>query len=130
MGSSPVPRVRTSPTIFDVARLAGVSHQTVSRVINNHTSVRETTRQRVQRAVEQLSYRPSAAARAMVGARSRNIGLITTGSPDTPAASALPVDKPHAAASAATVPSTRRHAPRASFPETFMRPPASVSRKE
>ena len=47
---------------------------------------------------------------------------ITTGSPDTPAASAPPVDKPHAAASAATVPSTRRHAPRASFPETFMRP--------
>ncbi|GAB2595367.1 LacI family DNA-binding transcriptional regulator [Microlunatus antarcticus] len=82
MGTSSAPRARSSPTIFDVARLAGVSHQTVSRVINNHTSVRETTRQRVQQAVAQLSYRPNAAARAMVGARSRNIGLITTGSSD------------------------------------------------
>jgi DNA-binding LacI/PurR family transcriptional regulator len=71
-----------SPTIFDVARLAGVSHQTVSRVINNHSSVRESTRERVRQAVEQLSYRPNAAARAMVGARSRNLGLITTGSSD------------------------------------------------
>ena len=71
-----------SPTIFDVARLAGVSHQTVSRVINNHSSVRESTRDRVRQAVDQLSYRPNAAARAMVGARSRNIGLITTGSSD------------------------------------------------
>lgn len=70
------------PTIFDVARLAGVSHQTVSRVINNHTSVRESTRERVRHAVEQLGYRPNAAARAMVGGRSRNIGLITTGSAD------------------------------------------------
>ncbi|MGI3786573.1 MAG: LacI family DNA-binding transcriptional regulator [Janthinobacterium lividum] len=75
-------RGRTSPTIFDVARLAGVSHQTVSRVINHHASVRESTRQRVQQAVEQLSYRPNAAARAMVGGRSRSIGLITTGSSD------------------------------------------------
>ena len=71
-----------SPTIFDVARLAGVSHQTVSRVVNNHASVRESTRQRVRQAVEQLGYRPNAAARAMVGGRSRNIGLITTGSAD------------------------------------------------
>ena len=67
MGSSSTPRGRTSPTIFDVARLAGVSHQTVSRVINNHASVRESTRERVRQAVEQLSYRPNAAARAMVG---------------------------------------------------------------
>lgn len=71
-----------SPTIFDVARLAGVSHQTVSRVINNHASVRDSTRERVRQAVDQLSYRPNAAARAMVGGRSRNLGLITTGSPD------------------------------------------------
>jgi DNA-binding LacI/PurR family transcriptional regulator len=82
VGLSSTPRGRTSPTIFDVARLAGVSHQTVSRVINNHASVRESTRERVRQAVEQLSYRPNAAARAMVGARSRNLGLITTGSSD------------------------------------------------
>ena len=71
-----------SPTIFDVARLAGVSHQTVSRVINHHSSVRESTRERVQQAIAQLGYRPNAAARAMVGGRSRNIGLITAGSSD------------------------------------------------
>ncbi|SDU83066.1 DNA-binding transcriptional regulator, LacI/PurR family [Microlunatus sagamiharensis] len=72
----------SSPTIFDVARLAGVSHQTVSRVINNHVSVRASTRERVRLAVDQLGYRPNAAARAMVGGRSRSIGLITTGSSD------------------------------------------------
>jgi DNA-binding LacI/PurR family transcriptional regulator len=80
--SSSAPRGRTSPTIFDVARLAGVSHQTVSRVINHHASVREATRERVQQAVEQLGYRPNAAARAMVGGRTRTIGLVTTGSSD------------------------------------------------
>jgi DNA-binding LacI/PurR family transcriptional regulator len=68
--------------IFDVARLAGVSHQTVSRVINDHPNVRDSTRERVQKAVRQLRYRPSTAARAMVRRRSRNLGLITTGSPD------------------------------------------------
>ncbi len=82
VGQASTPRGHTSPTIFDVARLAGVSHQTVSRVINNHASVKESTRDRVRQAVEQLSYRPNAAARAMVGRRSRNIGLITTGSSD------------------------------------------------
>ena len=49
----------------DVARLAGVSHQTVSRVINNHASVRESTRERVRQAVAQLGYRPNVAARAL-----------------------------------------------------------------
>lgn len=68
--------------IFDVARLAGVSHQTVSRVINNHPNVRDSTRERVLKAVKQLRYRPNTAARAMVTRRSRNLGLITTGSPD------------------------------------------------
>ena len=82
MRVSSTSRGSSSPTIFDVARLAGVSHQTVSRVINNHASVRASTRERVQQAVEQLSYRPNAAARAMVGGRSRNVGLVTTGSSD------------------------------------------------
>ena len=62
--------------IFDVARLAGVSHQTVSRVLNESPSVRDTTRRRVQEAIEQLRYRPNLAARAMVNRRSRNLGLI------------------------------------------------------
>ena len=69
-------------TMFDVARLAGVSHQTVSRVLNDHPNVRESTRARVREAVEQLRYRPNVAARVMVTRRSRNLGLVTTGSPD------------------------------------------------
>jgi DNA-binding LacI/PurR family transcriptional regulator len=69
-------------TIFDVAKLAGVSHQTVSRVLNGHPNVREATREKVREAVAQLRYRPNLAARAMVNRRSRNLGLLTTGSPD------------------------------------------------
>jgi DNA-binding LacI/PurR family transcriptional regulator len=68
--------------IFDVARLAGVSHQTVSRVVNDLPNVRPATRQRVEEAIKQLRYRPSTAARALVTKRSRTIGLITTGGPD------------------------------------------------
>ena len=68
--------------IFDVARLAGVSHQTVSRVVNDLPNVRPATRKRVEDAIKQLRYRPSTAARALVTRRSRTIGLITTGGPD------------------------------------------------
>ncbi len=65
-----------------MARLAKVSHQTVSRVLNHSPSVRDSTRQRVQDAMEKLHYRPNVAARAMMNRRSRNLGLITTGSAD------------------------------------------------
>jgi DNA-binding LacI/PurR family transcriptional regulator len=68
--------------IFDVARLAGVSHQTVSRVVNDLPNVRPATRKRVEDAIRQLRYRPSTNARALVTRRSRTIGVITTGSPD------------------------------------------------
>ena len=53
-------------SIRDVAKLAEVSHQTVSRVLNNHPSIRETTRDRVLAAIEQLQYRPNRAARMLV----------------------------------------------------------------
>ncbi len=69
-------------TIFDVARLAGVSHQTVSRVLNDLPNVRASTKARVEDAIRQLRYRPSTAARALVTKRSRTIGLVTTGAPD------------------------------------------------
>ncbi|MGN6199080.1 LacI family DNA-binding transcriptional regulator [Humibacter sp.] len=69
-------------TIFDVARLAGVSHQTVSRVINDSPDVRDQTRERVRKAIKQLRYEPSAAARALVTRRTRTIGLIAPGSAD------------------------------------------------
>ncbi|MBM7085200.1 LacI family DNA-binding transcriptional regulator [Micromonospora sp. MMS20-R2-29] len=61
----------------DVAQLAGVSHQTVSRVLNNHPSVRPETRERVLRAVHQLNYRPNALARGLAGRRSRVIGVVS-----------------------------------------------------
>lgn len=81
-------RVRAA-NIFDVARLAGVSHQTVSRVINGHPSVRPGTRQRVEDAIAQLRYRPSTAARALVSRRTRTIGLVTSGTPDYGSASTV-----------------------------------------
>ena len=61
----------------DVAARAGVSHQTVSRVINGHPSVAPHTRERVQRAIEELGYRPNLAARALVTGSTRTIGLVT-----------------------------------------------------
>ncbi|MFC5286379.1 LacI family DNA-binding transcriptional regulator [Actinokineospora guangxiensis] len=64
----------------DVARLAGVSHQTVSRVLNGHPSVREQTRLRVRAAVEELGYRPNRAARALVTGRSQLIGVVAQNS--------------------------------------------------
>jgi len=68
--------------IFDVARLAGVSHQTVSRVLNGMPNVRPATRERVERAITQLRYSPSPAARALVTRRTRTIGLIAPSVPD------------------------------------------------
>src|SRR5436190_5673645 len=68
--------------IFDVARLAGVSHQTVSRVLNDLPNVRPATRARVESAIAQLRYSPSPAARALVTRRTRTIGLITPGLSD------------------------------------------------
>jgi len=68
--------------IFDVARLAGVSHQTVSRVLNDLPNVRPATRARVQQAITQLRYSPSPAARALVTRRTRTIGLIAPGTSD------------------------------------------------
>ncbi|MFV2145908.1 MULTISPECIES: LacI family DNA-binding transcriptional regulator [Isoptericola] len=64
----------------DVAAVAHVSHQTVSRVLNGHPSVRGETRERVQAAIEQLGYRRNSAARALVTSRSATLGVVTTGS--------------------------------------------------
>ncbi len=70
-------RPERAPNIFDVARLAGVSHQTVSRVINGLPNVRPATRDRVERAIRQLRYSPSPQARALVTRRTRTLGLVT-----------------------------------------------------
>ncbi|GAA2110992.1 LacI family DNA-binding transcriptional regulator [Microlunatus panaciterrae] len=61
----------------DVARLAGVSHQTVSRVLNNHPNVRPETRDRVRAAIAEMGYRRNSAARALVTSRSGTIGVLT-----------------------------------------------------
>ncbi len=67
------------PNITDVAKLAGVSHQTVSRVLNDADGVRPGTKARVDAAIRELGYRPSAAARALATRKSHTIGLVTTG---------------------------------------------------
>ncbi|MEP7315064.1 MAG: LacI family DNA-binding transcriptional regulator [Sphingomicrobium sp.] len=59
-----------SITIEDVATSAGVSRQTVSRVINRRPNVKEAVRERVQRAIDELGYVPNLSARRMGGARS------------------------------------------------------------
>lgn len=70
------------PTMFDVAKHAGVSHQTVSRVLNDLPGVAAATRVRVQQAMAELNYAPSPTARAMARRRSGSIGLIQAGRPD------------------------------------------------
>lgn len=66
-----------SPNIRDVARLAGVSYQTVSRVLNHSPSIRDTTRDRVLAVIGEIGYRPNAAARALVTSRSRTLGVLS-----------------------------------------------------
>ncbi len=68
----------SSVSIRDVAQRAGVSHQTVSRVINEHPGVKETTRIQVLQAIRELDYRPSRTARALSLGVSRSITVITS----------------------------------------------------
>jgi DNA-binding LacI/PurR family transcriptional regulator len=62
--------------IRQVALLAGVSHMTVSRVINEHPSIASATRQRVLEAMRELNYRPNSVARALASRRTRRLGVI------------------------------------------------------
>ncbi|MFJ8533821.1 LacI family DNA-binding transcriptional regulator [Streptomyces sp. NPDC093591] len=68
------------PGMMDVAREAGVSHITVSRVINGHPSVRPETRSRVEAAIQKLGYRRNSVARALKSRRSSTIGVVIVGS--------------------------------------------------
>jgi DNA-binding LacI/PurR family transcriptional regulator len=63
-------------TIRDVAARAGVSHQTVSRVINRNPSVAESTRERVQTAIRELGYVPSPMARGLISNRTHSLGVV------------------------------------------------------
>ena len=63
-------------TIYDVARLAGVSHQTVSLYLRGHQGFREATRERVESALSELNYRPNLAAKSLATSRSHRIGAL------------------------------------------------------
>jgi DNA-binding LacI/PurR family transcriptional regulator len=73
----PLSRRRRAAVMSDVGRLAGVSHQTVSRVINGSRHVAPQTRQRVLDAMLELDYRPNSVARALVTGRSQTLGVVT-----------------------------------------------------
>ncbi|TDC46939.1 LacI family DNA-binding transcriptional regulator [Jiangella ureilytica] len=64
------------PVMADVARIAGVSHQTVSRVLNHHPNVRAATRDRVLAAIQELGYRRNLSARALVTRRTNTLGVV------------------------------------------------------
>ncbi|PZU56460.1 MAG: LacI family transcriptional regulator [Sphingobium sp.] len=69
-------RQRNAPTINDVAKHAGVSPMTVSRVINGEQIVRPATREKVEKSIAALNYAPSAAARSLAGGEETRIGLL------------------------------------------------------
>ncbi|MFF8012516.1 substrate-binding domain-containing protein [Streptomyces sp. NPDC007929] len=80
----PVPKGRSRrnfagarPVMADVARMAGVSKQTVSRVLNDHPAVRPETREAVSQAMQTLGYRPSRSARSLASGRTRMLGVIS-----------------------------------------------------
>lgn len=80
--SAPTPSSPANPlavTLEDVAALAGVSIKTVSRVVNHQGELRESTRQRVQAAIDQLGYRPNILARSLVRQRSNTLAVVAWG---------------------------------------------------
>ncbi|MFP3462681.1 LacI family DNA-binding transcriptional regulator [Arthrobacter globiformis] len=72
---------RRKPNINDVARIAGVSYGTVSRVLNNAPDVNAATRERVLQIIKDIGYRRNRAATTLVTSRSTSIGILTDGSP-------------------------------------------------
>ncbi len=68
-----------SATVYDVAELAGVSAQTVSRLIKGYQGIRPGTRERVEAAIAQLDYRPNLAARQLRTRKSTRIGAVVSG---------------------------------------------------
>ena len=74
--NKPSRRSRGTVTIEDVARAAGVSAMTVSRVINKEKNVRDKTRDRVLKAIKELKYSPNMAARSLAAGEATHIGLL------------------------------------------------------
>lgn len=71
------PSVERPATIYDVARAAGVSHQTVSRLLKGYAGIRPETRDRVDAAIRELGYRPNLTARSLTTGRSHRIAALT-----------------------------------------------------
>ena len=67
-----------APTIKEIAREAGVSTQTVSRVLNNRPDVSRETRQKIQQIIQQLDFQPNALARSLIRQRTYTLGLIAS----------------------------------------------------
>lgn len=76
-GESGSPRGRAL-SIRDVARVAGVSRQTVSRVLNGERYIKPSTEAHVRKVIEELAWRPNSAARALATSRSKAIGLLVS----------------------------------------------------
>ena len=73
----------SAATISDVAKMAGVSIKTVSRVVNREPNVRQNTRDRVLKAIQALNYKPSLAARGLAGGRTFLIGMLFDNASDS-----------------------------------------------
>lgn len=92
--SSRVPKADRAPSMHDVATRAGVSHQTVSRVLNGFAGVRPQTKADVLAAIEELGYRRNNAARSLVLGRSQAIGVLVPNTPNFgPTASLYAVER-------------------------------------
>jgi len=76
--AAPPARQQRPVSIRDVAAAASVSYQTVSRVINNHPSVKESTRAAVLAAISDLGFRPNRAARSLAGGRVNAVTVLTS----------------------------------------------------
>ena len=87
--SGDVTRRGRTVSIRDVAAAAGVSYQTVSRVINDHPRVKASTREVVLAAIDELGFRPSRAARALAGGRVTAVTVLTSNTTRYGYASAL-----------------------------------------
>jgi DNA-binding LacI/PurR family transcriptional regulator len=79
--TSPAGAALRRPSLADVASLAGVSRQTVSRVVNGSAAVRPETRARVATVIQELGYRPDPAARALATGGRESVGIVTLGRP-------------------------------------------------
>ncbi len=77
-----MPKAERAPSMHDVATRAGVSHQTVSRVLNGFAGVRPGTKADVLEAIEELGYRRNNAARSLVLGRSQAIGVLVPNTPN------------------------------------------------